>query len=114
VTALPASVLALADVVSGVASGGLLAEDTNNFGDTRGGAVAGPLGLFLIVALGIATWLLIRNMTKRLRRLPSEFPGQDRGPTRGPEGNATPGPAGGAPGSRDDGAGAGGEPPGPR
>lgn len=54
-----------------------LADEVNNFGDTRGGAMAGPLGLFFIVMLGIATVLLIRNMNKRLRRLPASFPNQE-------------------------------------
>lgn len=48
----------------------------NNFGDTRTGGLAGPMGLFLIVVLGIATVLLIRNMNQRLRRLPDRFPAQ--------------------------------------
>jgi hypothetical protein len=48
-------------------------EDVNNFGDTRGGALAGPLALVIIVLLSIATVLLIRNMNKRLRRLPASF-----------------------------------------
>jgi hypothetical protein len=55
----------------------VLAE--NNFGDTRTGGLAGPMGLFLIVVLAIATVLLIRNMNSRLRRLPDEFPDQRRG-----------------------------------
>lgn len=46
----------------------------NNFGDTRAGGLAGPMGLFVIVLLCIATVLLIRNMNKRLRRLPDSFP----------------------------------------
>lgn len=46
----------------------------NNFGDTRSGGLAGPTGLFIIVLLSIATVLLIRNMNKRLRRLPDSFP----------------------------------------
>ncbi|SCL35586.1 hypothetical protein GA0074692_4130 [Micromonospora pallida] len=50
----------------------------NNFGDTRTGGLAGPMGLFLIVVLGTATVLLIRNMNARLRRLPDRFP--DQGP----------------------------------
>lgn len=50
---------------------------TNNFGDTRTGGLAGPMGLFLIVLLGIATVLLIRNMNGRLRRLPDRFPDQE-------------------------------------
>jgi hypothetical protein len=51
-----------------------LADDVNNFGDTRGGALAGPTGLFLIVMLALATVFLIRSMNKRLRRLPASFP----------------------------------------
>jgi hypothetical protein len=46
----------------------------NNFGDTRSGGLAGPAGLFVIVLMSIATVLLIRNMNKRLRRLPDSFP----------------------------------------
>jgi hypothetical protein len=46
----------------------------NDFGDTRSGGLAGPMGLFVIVLLCIATVLLIRNMNKRLRRLPDSFP----------------------------------------
>ncbi|MCI4064347.1 hypothetical protein MRQ36_17775 [Micromonospora sp. R77] len=52
----------------------VLAE--NNFGDTRTGGLAGPMGLFLILLLGTATVLLIRNMNSRLRRLPDRFPAQ--------------------------------------
>jgi hypothetical protein len=53
----------------------LLAE--NNFGDTRSGGLAGPMGLFIILMLGVATVLLIRNMNSRLRRLPDRFPDPD-------------------------------------
>jgi hypothetical protein len=49
---------------------------TNNFGDTRSGGLAGPMALLIILLMGIATVLLIRNMNARLRRLPSEFPEQ--------------------------------------
>ena len=59
----------------------------NNFGDTRSGGLAGPMGLFLILLLALATVLLIRNMNARLRRLPDRFPSQD------PEGGETSGPA---------------------
>ncbi|MGW0212934.1 hypothetical protein ACWDXH_00905 [Micromonospora chokoriensis] len=52
----------------------VLAE--NNFGDTRTGGLAGPMGLFLILLLATATILLIRNMNSRLRRLPDQFPQQ--------------------------------------
>ena len=34
---------------------------------------ASPIGLVVILLLGIATILLIRNMTKRIRRLPASF-----------------------------------------
>jgi hypothetical protein len=50
----------------------------NNFGDTRTGGLAGPLGLLIVVLLGIATVMLIRNMNGRLRRLPERFPDADR------------------------------------
>lgn len=46
----------------------------NNFGDTRSGGLAGPMGLLFIVVLGTATVLLIRNMNSRLKRLPESFP----------------------------------------
>jgi hypothetical protein len=46
----------------------------NNFGDTESGGLAGPMGLLVVVLLCIATVLLIRNMNKRLRRLPDSFP----------------------------------------
>jgi hypothetical protein len=49
----------------------------NNFGDTRSGGLAGPMGLFIIVLLAIGTVLLIRNMNSRLKRLPAEFPDPD-------------------------------------
>ncbi|MDG4763856.1 hypothetical protein O7632_07005 [Solwaraspora sp. WMMD406] len=49
---------------------------TNNFGDTRSGGLAGPMGLFLILLLAAATVLLIRNMNVRLRRLPERFDDQ--------------------------------------
>jgi len=45
----------------------------NNFGDTRSGGLAGPMGLLLIVVLATITVLLIRNMSKRIKRLPSSF-----------------------------------------
>lgn len=52
----------------------LLAD--NNFGDTRSGGLAGPMGLFIILLLAVATVLLIRNMNARIRRLPDRFPDQ--------------------------------------
>ncbi len=38
------------------------------------GKAAGPIGLLVIILLGIVTVLLIRNMDKRVKRLPAEFP----------------------------------------
>ena len=38
---------------------------------------AGPLGLFLIVVLLIAVVLLVRSMTKHLKRIPPSFEPQD-------------------------------------
>jgi hypothetical protein len=56
---------------------GILA-DTNNFGDTFSGSLAGPTGLVIILLLIVGTVLLIRNMNARLRRLPESF---DNAPT---------------------------------
>jgi hypothetical protein len=49
----------------------------NNFGDTRSGGLAGPMGLFIILLLTVATIFLIRNMNARLRRLPDRFPSEE-------------------------------------
>ena len=38
------------------------------------GSNAGPIGLLVVVLLAVATILLIRNMDKRMKRLPEEFP----------------------------------------
>jgi hypothetical protein len=37
------------------------------------GGVAGPLGLLVVLLMGLALVLLIRNMNGRLRRLPPSF-----------------------------------------
>jgi len=37
------------------------------------GSSAGPLGLLIILLIGVAMILLIRNMNGRLRRLPKSF-----------------------------------------
>jgi hypothetical protein len=47
--------------------------DENNFGDTRSGSLAGPTGLVVILLLALGTFLLIRNMNSRLKRLPESF-----------------------------------------
>lgn len=50
----------------------------NNFGDTRSGdGLAGPMALLVILLLAAATIFLIRNMNKRLKRLPESFPSRD-------------------------------------
>ena len=47
----------------------------NNFGDTRSGdGLAGPMALLVILLLAVATIFLIRNMSKRIKRLPESFP----------------------------------------
>lgn len=38
---------------------------------------AGPLAALIVVLMGIATVALIRNMSRRLGRLPREFPPAD-------------------------------------
>jgi hypothetical protein len=79
----------------------------NNFGDTRSGGLAGPMGLFIIVLLAIGTVLLVRNMNSRLRRLPAEFPDPDavrreaeraqlEADLAGPDAPVSPGPGAGA------------------
>ena len=35
---------------------------------------AGPVSLFVILLIGVVTVLLIRNMDKRIKRLPRDFP----------------------------------------
>jgi hypothetical protein len=45
----------------------------NFFGDTMGGALAGPTGLVVILLLVVGTIFLIRNMNARLQRLPDHF-----------------------------------------
>ena len=34
---------------------------------------AGPIGLLVVVLIGLVTVLLVRNMDKRLKRMPREF-----------------------------------------
>ena len=46
----------------------------NDFGDTLGDGVAGPVGLLIIVLLVVATVFLMRSMNKHLRRVRDEFP----------------------------------------
>ena len=39
-----------------------------------GGIGAGPIGLVILLLMIVATFLLIRNMNARIKRLPREFP----------------------------------------
>lgn len=56
--------------------------------DSADGVSAGWLGFLVVVLLGVATVLLIRNMNGRLKRLPKSFEEEDddgssSGPTAG-------------------------------
>ena len=42
----------------------------------EGGIGAGPIGLVIVLLMIVATFLLIRNMNTRIKRLPREFPDQ--------------------------------------
>ena len=42
----------------------------------EGGIGAGPIGLVILLLMIVATFLLIRNMSMRIKRLPPEFPDQ--------------------------------------
>jgi hypothetical protein len=37
------------------------------------GDYAGPLGLLVVLLLGVALWLLIKSMNTRIKRLPDSF-----------------------------------------
>lgn len=52
-----------------------------------------PIGLFVMLVLVVATYLLYRSMTGHIRRLPERFPGYQAGadeaaPPAGPDGAA--------------------------
>lgn len=44
----------------------------------------GPIGLVIIVLLGVATALLIASMNKRIKRLPPSFPDTSDGAEQDP------------------------------
>ena len=46
--------------------------------EEESGIGAGPLGLVILLLMLIATFLLIRNMNTRIKRLPREFPDQEK------------------------------------
>jgi len=69
------------------------------------GGSAGPIGLLVVLLIGTATVLLIRNMNKRLRRLPTEFTpreGRRRGRSAPPTGRRAATPEQGDPGEPGD------------
>ena len=41
---------------------------------------AGPIGLVILLLMLVATFLLIRNMNTRIKRLPPQFPGEQDEP----------------------------------
>ena len=43
---------------------------------------AGPIGLVILLLMLVATFLLIRNMNSRIKRLPPEFPPQEDDPDK--------------------------------
>lgn len=43
---------------------------------------AGPIGLVIVLVLLLVTFLLIRNMNARIKRLPREFPERTDEPDR--------------------------------
>ena len=47
-----------------------------------GSVGAGPFGLLIVLLMGVATVFLIRNMSKRLKRMPREFPPPEPRPGR--------------------------------
>ena len=44
--------------------------------EEEGGIGAGPIGFVILLLMILATFLLIRNMNTRIKRLPREFPDQ--------------------------------------
>ena len=56
----------------------LLAATLLAASDTPSSA-AGPVGLLVVVLLGVSLVLLIRNMDRRLKRLPRDFPEDGHG-----------------------------------
>jgi hypothetical protein len=46
---------------------------------------ASPFGLLIVVLLLIGTFLLVRSMNRRLKRLPESFDRKDRGPDQAVE-----------------------------
>jgi hypothetical protein len=59
------------------------------------GVSAGYIGLLIVLLLGVATVLLIRNMNARLKRLPRSFDDEVSPPEDEPDGPAS-GPSAGA------------------
>ena len=50
------------------------------------GRYAGPLGLLVVLLIGVALVLLVRSMNGHVRRLPDSFPQQPQEGDRGEDG----------------------------
>ncbi|GAA4819334.1 hypothetical protein GCM10023201_00760 [Actinomycetospora corticicola] len=85
---MPASLVVLLAQAQPPAPG---ADRGEEFGKTS------PIALVVILLLGVATFLLIRSMTKRLRNVPASFdpPGSDDEADAGPDGRGPAGPSSG-------------------
>ncbi|MCD2187299.1 hypothetical protein [Actinomycetospora soli] len=85
---MPASLVVLLAQAQPPAPG---ADRGEEFGKTS------PIALVVILLLGIATFLLIRSMTKRLRNVPESFdpPGETEGSPEAPDGGPGPEPSSG-------------------
>lgn len=63
----------LASTATHLSAGASVVLADNNFGDDSPDATAGPLGLFIILALLAVVIFLIISMTKHLKRIPANF-----------------------------------------
>ncbi|MFC5062167.1 hypothetical protein [Actinomycetospora atypica] len=85
ITALPAGLV----ILLGQAPPAPGADRGEEFGKTS------PIALVVVLLLGLATALLIRSMTKRLRNVPASFdpPAEPEGPDEAGPHDPSPGPA---------------------
>lgn len=52
---------------------------------------AGPVGLFVVVLLCVAAYFLFRSMSRHLKRVPADFPADQRGEAPGGAASGEPG-----------------------
>lgn len=55
-------------------------QELAQFGPERDGALAGPIGMFIITTLMIVIVFLVWNMNKRLKRMPETFHSEETSP----------------------------------